>query len=94
MTCTLKEMAATFRRNLKREGIKSRVSVLPSHSGKGIRISVPSYDVRFSAGEIEKICFIAKCNNLTGIRGDAISPENEALLTGKMQWNFFLEPSA
>ena len=94
MTCTLKEMANTIRRNLKREGIKARVSILPVHSGNGIRVSVPAYDARFTSGEINTICFIAQCNRLTGVRGDIIDVSNESLLTGKQQWNFFMPEKA
>ena len=90
MTCTLKEMTATIRRNLKREGIKARVSMLPVHSGNGIRVSVPAYDARFTARDIRTICFIAQCSRLTCVRGDAIDLANESLLIEKQQWNFFM----
>lgn len=90
MTCTIKEMTATMRRNLKREGIKARVAMLPTHSGTGFSVSVPSYDARFTSEQIRTICFIAKCNKLTHVRGDEIDIDNEVLLTGKMQWNFYM----
>ena len=90
MLTTLKEMTATIRRNLKREGIKARVSMLPVHSGNGVRVSVPAYDARFTSAEINAICFIAQCNRLTGVRGDTIDASNERLLNGKQQWNFYM----
>ena len=89
---TATQMAAHIRKRIKLEGIKARVRVSPATAA--VQVIVPAHDARFTSDECRMIAFIAKCNKLTMVRGDAIDVDLHAQLTGAMQFDFHLPRAA
>ena len=83
---THKELAAHVRGRVAQAGIKARVKMRPGV----ISVVVPAYDARFSADEIETICVIAQASHLTFVQGMPVIPPQQAQLTGRQQWDFYL----
>lgn len=89
MTNTLTAAAATFRNALKASGIKARVRVCNASGYDFLQVIVPTYTSRFSAEEIAIFCRFAVQSGMTLVQGLPIIPENEAQLTGALQWEFY-----
>ncbi len=83
-----KETAKWIRTCLKRHGIAASVRMSPSDAN-GIQVSTKAYGSFFTSEEIETICFVAKVNELTLVRGMEIDPAAQSALTGKQQFNFY-----
>lgn len=83
-----KERTANLRRVLKAYGPKARVSKYDSCGVRWIRVSVPSYDARFTADELEQLAIAARANHLTFVRGMEITVDHMRQMTGKHQFDF------
>lgn len=83
-----KERTAHLRKVLKAYGPAARVSKYESCGAKWIKVSVPSYDARFTADELEQIAIAARANHLTLARGMEITVEHMRQMTGKHQFDF------
>lgn len=86
----LKEITSHLRNRISASGIKAKVHMSSGDSFPSIRVAVPKFESRFTTLEIHTICTIAVINRLTGVRGQAIDPKHESLLTEKMEWDFYL----
>lgn len=83
-----KEMTTHIRNRIKLAGVKALVSMVTTCGQPKIRVSVPSYDVEFTAEEIMEISKIAMVNGLTGARKSEIDPKHDSKLTGRKEWFF------
>ena len=68
-TMSHKEMTAHLRTRVKVAGIKASVAKYTSCGVNFVRVSVPTYDARFSEEEQRKIHLIAQSNGMTLSRG-------------------------
>ena len=87
---TEKTIAAHFRKRLAHNGIKAKASMQNSCGSTFVRVSVSSFDARWTAEEIHEICLIAIASHLTFVRGIAIDPVACMALTEKMQFEFYV----
>lgn len=78
-----------IRAAIKAAGFKAKVSQVPGYATQALRVTVPTFDARFAPDQIATFCAAALAAGLTGVQGTAIDVAHEALLTGKMQWNFW-----
>ena len=85
-----KELTAHIRERIKKAGIKARVCMNYSCGSRVIQVVTPSYESRFTSGEIVRFCTIALANGLTFVRGLPIDLDVQAQLTGATQWDFYL----
>ena len=89
----LKEMTAHIRSRVKHSGIKARVRMSPNSGTTGmygVQVITPSYDVKFTWNQSYEISFIAKCNNMTMVRGDEIDLDLARKLSGRNQIDLFM----
>lgn len=85
---THKERTTHLRKALKAYGPAARVSKYESCGVKWIKVSVPSYDARFTAEDLEQIALAARANHLTFVRGMEITVDHMRQMTGKHQFDF------
>lgn len=83
-----KERTAHLRKVLKAHGPAARVSKYESCGVKWIKVSVPSYDSRFTADELEQVALAARSNHLTFARGMEITVDHMRKMTGRQQFDF------
>lgn len=87
MTAANANSAASLRAFIKAAQIKARVRIAPG--GGSIQVFPPTYEARFSAGEISAFTTEARDAGFTFVRGVPIDPEHEKELTGKQHWSFY-----
>jgi hypothetical protein len=85
---TAKTHAAAIRSAIKAAGFKAGVSMLPGYSN-AVRVYPAEYGLEFTADQIALFCNKAVELGMTAVRGTAIDPAHESLLTGKGQWEFW-----
>jgi hypothetical protein len=86
------EAAAELRSYIKAHGVNARVHGVAG-AGRAVVVSVPTYEARFTAAEIEFFSHTARDIGLTLVRGMPINPAHQAQLTDKTSWEFHLPTS-
>ncbi len=78
-----------IRAAIKAAGFKAKVSQVPGYTTQALRVTVPTFDARFTAEQIATFCAAAKTAGLTFVQSTPIDVAHQMLLTEKLQWNFW-----